>query len=110
MITSFKRTKRVLRLKPDNLRLDSTDAEFVDIVYIDVGGFGIISTLGYVDFFVNGGGPIQPACVNQPLLTNRKKLHTYIYLRFRRLPAVLRRYYIGIPYTLLNLYTFIINK
>ena len=54
----------------------STDAELVDIIHtnaheankgsaanIYTGYFGFWDPLGTVDFYVNGGGPLQPGCL-----------------------------------------------
>lgn len=43
-------------------RLDKTDAEYVDIIHTNKLVQGITEALGHVDFFVNGGGPMQPGC------------------------------------------------
>ena len=56
-------------------RIQSTDAELVDIIHtnaheankgsaanIYTGYFGFWDPLGTVDFYVNGGGPIQDGC------------------------------------------------
>jgi phosphatidic acid-selective phospholipase A1 len=48
---------------PIDSRLDATDATFVDIVHTNQGEFGYVGTLGDADFFINGGGPIQPDCL-----------------------------------------------
>ena len=59
-----------------NKRMQSTDAELVDIIHtnaneadkgsvnnIFVGYFGFWDPLGTVDFYVNGGGPLQDGCL-----------------------------------------------
>lgn len=45
-----------------NLRLDETDAEFVDVYHTNQGVQGYVGAMGHVDFFPNGGGPLQPEC------------------------------------------------
>ncbi|XP_047505682.1 pancreatic triacylglycerol lipase-like isoform X1 [Pieris napi] len=46
------------------VRLKSTDADFVDVIHTDSGVFGIKEPLGHVDFFPNQG-LTQPNCVLQ---------------------------------------------
>lgn len=45
----------------ENIRLNKSDAEFVDIIHTDVGYYGFKMPLGTVDFYPNGGGT-QPGC------------------------------------------------
>ncbi|KZC05783.1 Pancreatic triacylglycerol lipase [Dufourea novaeangliae] len=42
--------------------LTSADAMFVDVIHTDGGNFGFPNPLGHVDFYPNGGIPIQPGC------------------------------------------------
>ncbi|GJQ71685.1 hypothetical protein Trydic_g11380 [Trypoxylus dichotomus] len=44
-------------------KLDSSDANFVDVIHTNAGSFGKIEPMGHADFYVNGGS-IQPACQN----------------------------------------------
>lgn len=44
--------------------LDTTDALFVDIIHTAGGAAGYYSTLGHVDFYPNGGTPMQPGCLD----------------------------------------------
>ena len=57
-------------------RIQSTDAELVDIIHTNAneakkgsltniidGFFGFWDPIGTVDFYVNGGGPLQPGCL-----------------------------------------------
>lgn len=70
---NFKSNDNVLGLEPAapfyeyNLvqpHLTKNDAKFVDIVHTDAGAFqyGWTHSLGHVDFWANGGHPVQPPC------------------------------------------------
>ncbi|CAH0390550.1 unnamed protein product [Bemisia tabaci] len=48
-------------------RLDSTDAEFVDVIHTAAGTAGYYSSIGHADFYPNGGTPPQPGCFDAPL-------------------------------------------
>ncbi|XP_028166304.1 phospholipase A1-like [Ostrinia furnacalis] len=50
------------RSLPSKYRLDSSDAERVDIIHTNIDGFGIAERLGHVDFYANGG-EFQPSDV-----------------------------------------------
>lgn len=57
-----------------SLRLDSTDAEFVDIVHtnggsLTRGALGISTPLGHVDYYPNGGA-VQPGCYTAAALVD----------------------------------------
>lgn len=43
-------------------RLDPTDANFVDVIHTCGGTLGMLSSLGHVDFYPNGGMAFQPGC------------------------------------------------
>ncbi|XP_065217269.1 lipase member H-like isoform X2 [Planococcus citri] len=43
--------------------LDTSDAEFVDIIHTAGGAAGYMQPLGHADFYPNGGVPPQPGCV-----------------------------------------------
>ncbi|XP_063431169.1 inactive pancreatic lipase-related protein 1-like isoform X1 [Mytilus trossulus] len=54
---------------PIQIRLDETDAQFVDVIHTNgapfsAGGAGLMQVSGHVDFYVNGG-ELQPGCPNQ---------------------------------------------
>ncbi|XP_013138087.1 PREDICTED: lipase member I-like [Papilio polytes] len=44
-------------------RLDKTDALYVDVVHSNRLIQGVIEPLGHADFYINGGGPVQPGCM-----------------------------------------------
>lgn len=43
-------------------RLDTTDANFVDVIHSCAGTLGIKKPIGHVDFYPNNGEAIQPGC------------------------------------------------
>jgi len=45
-----------------DFHLDTTDAQFVDIIHTCSGILGHIDRLGHVDFYPNGGISHQPGC------------------------------------------------
>ncbi|KAJ8961732.1 hypothetical protein NQ318_021332, partial [Aromia moschata] len=47
---------------PLSLKLDASDAEFVDIIHTDAGIFGYSRQIGHVDFWPNQGIAPQPGC------------------------------------------------
>lgn len=77
-----KRTKRFGRITgldpagpsfekmPPSVRIDSTDADFVDVIHTDAQnqGFGMMDPTGHIDFYPNGG-QLMPGCGkrNKPL-------------------------------------------
>ncbi|XP_034950778.1 pancreatic triacylglycerol lipase isoform X3 [Chelonus insularis] len=50
-------------------RLDSSDAQFVDVIHSCGGILGFLQPLGTVDFYPNGGVAIQPGCCCMPEIT-----------------------------------------
>ncbi|CAG4930845.1 unnamed protein product [Colias eurytheme] len=44
-------------------RLDKLDADYVDVIHTNKLVQGITEALGHADFYVNGGGPMQPGCL-----------------------------------------------
>lgn len=50
---------------PDGVMMDhvcAKDAEFVDVIHTDAGGYGAPVRTGTVDFWPNGGKSVQPGC------------------------------------------------
>lgn len=47
---------------PKSLKLDASDAEFVDVIHTDAGIFGYPRQIGHVDFWPNQGISPQPGC------------------------------------------------
>ncbi|XP_064412826.1 lipase member H [Latimeria chalumnae] len=47
--------------KPKDERLDSSDAQFVDVIHTDTNGLGSEEPMGHIDFYSNGGKN-QPGC------------------------------------------------
>ncbi|CAG9824110.1 unnamed protein product [Phaedon cochleariae] len=47
---------------PKSLKLDASDAEFVDVIHTDAGIFGYPTSVGHVDFWPNQGIAPQPGC------------------------------------------------
>lgn len=50
-------------LKDKNNRLSDEDAEIVEAIHTNIGANGFLKPIGTIDFYVNGGGPVQPGCV-----------------------------------------------
>ncbi|XP_037868009.1 pancreatic triacylglycerol lipase isoform X2 [Bombyx mori] len=44
--------------------MSSEDADFVDVIHTDGGGFGAPSSTGHADFWPNGGQAKQPGCLS----------------------------------------------
>ncbi|XP_066909380.1 pancreatic triacylglycerol lipase [Halyomorpha halys] len=43
-------------------RLDTSDADFVDVIHTSIRYVGYYPPIGHADFYPNGGGPLQPGC------------------------------------------------
>lgn len=62
--------------RPPSRRLSADDADIVVVVHTDGGAFGYYLACGTIDFYVNGGIPIQPGCdSNGTLLNAYRKNH-----------------------------------
>jgi len=65
-ITGMDPAEPLFESTPAYIRLDPTDAEFVDVIHTDaksllVFGYGMVEPVGHVDFYPNGGNG-QPGC------------------------------------------------
>lgn len=74
-----------------NMKLDASDANFVDVIHTNMGIFGKMEPSGHVDFYVNGGY-LQPACNNSmsmnPFINCKLKyLQLYLLLQIRHFAA-----------------------
>ncbi|KAL0280759.1 UNVERIFIED_CONTAM: hypothetical protein PYX00_001963 [Menopon gallinae] len=61
---------------PNNLRLDPSDAIFVDVLHTDTVFMGIRQPIGTVDFYVNGGKQ-QPGCKKDDFACNHDMSHRF---------------------------------
>ncbi|XP_077292359.1 pancreatic triacylglycerol lipase-like [Arctopsyche grandis] len=68
---------------PLTLRLDRSDADFVDIIHTDSGGFGISAPMGHADFYLNGGRSPQPGCELEVVLPRRMILEKFFCSHWR---------------------------
>ncbi|ALC39639.1 maker506, partial [Drosophila busckii] len=64
-ITGLDPAKPLFVNAPNALKLDKSDAEFVDIIHTDPFERGMLLPLGHADFYPNGGGSYQPGCQNE---------------------------------------------
>ncbi|RZF44278.1 hypothetical protein LSTR_LSTR006828 [Laodelphax striatellus] len=60
-ITGFDPSGVFFSSKPE-YRIDASDADFVDIIHTCGHWLGYYDPIGHVDFYPNGGLPIQPGC------------------------------------------------
>ncbi|XP_050540529.1 uncharacterized protein LOC126905129 [Daktulosphaira vitifoliae] len=73
-ITAFDPAQPGFEGCPKEVRLDKSDAEFVDVIHtscrptVPFLGFGLIAPVGHVDVYMNGG-LIQPGCTVPPFNT-----------------------------------------
>ncbi|KAI5711265.1 hypothetical protein M8J75_015521 [Diaphorina citri] len=54
-------------LMGNDMRLDMSDAQFVDVIHTAAGVAGYYGVLGHADFYPNSGKPPQPGCVELSL-------------------------------------------
>ncbi|XP_066150637.1 uncharacterized protein [Euwallacea fornicatus] len=65
---------------PKSLKLDASDAEFVDVIHTDAGIFGYPNQIGHVDFWPNKGIAPQPGCnLNEVKKRNPDALMEYAF-------------------------------
>ena len=81
----FENTERMIRL-------DSTDALFVDVIHTDAapfitGGLGLMQLSGHVDFYPNGGVQ-QPGCGESVLDSIEKEQGSVIYGQLTQLNSI----------------------
>ncbi|XP_030384292.1 pancreatic triacylglycerol lipase-like [Scaptodrosophila lebanonensis] len=65
-ITGLDPAKPGFITKPDTERLDASDAKLVDGIHTDVLAFGMLGSLGHVDFYPNNGA-LQPGCIEDTI-------------------------------------------
>jgi pancreatic triacylglycerol lipase len=81
----FENTERMIRL-------DSSDALFVDVIHTDAapfitGGLGLMQLSGHVDFYPNGGVQ-QPGCGESVLDSIEKEQGSVIYGQLTELNSI----------------------
>jgi hypothetical protein len=69
-ITGLDPASPAYQTNPPEERLHKSDATFVDVYHTNQGMKGYLGLLGHVDFFPNGGGPLQPGCSNVTDITD----------------------------------------
>jgi len=62
MLTGLDPAYPLFRHSNTKLRLSAEDSVFVDVIHTDAGVLGFPSRTGHVDFYPNGGKPLQPGC------------------------------------------------
>lgn len=55
-------------------RISDDDANIVEAIHTNIGVNGFKRPIGTIDFYVNGGGPLQPGCA-----AGKKSLNFYFY-------------------------------
>lgn len=64
-----------------NYRLDTSDADFVDIIHTCGGIYGYKNSHGHADFYPNSGKPAQPGCEGvQQKLGKKNKIIVFIFV------------------------------
>lgn len=62
-ITALDPAKPIYQNQDISMRLDKSDAKFVDVIHSNMGLIGYYGSVGHVDFFPNCG-TFQPGCIN----------------------------------------------
>lgn len=57
--------------------LDTSDAEFVDVIHTAGGTAGFYDALGHADFYPNGGTSVQPGCLDSGVVASCMFMSTY---------------------------------
>lgn len=77
-ITGLDPASRLFEGQPNEVRLDASDADFVDVLHTNAGGFGIATPSGHVDFYFNGGMD-QTACQQKSSLSSKECNHDIVH-------------------------------
>ncbi|XP_055527886.1 endothelial lipase-like [Wyeomyia smithii] len=75
-ITGLDPALPLFRIANRRWKLDPTDADFVDVIHTNNGGFGKYEMSGHADFYVNGG-QMQPSCRKDASLCSHLLALTY---------------------------------
>lgn len=76
-ITGLDPAGPVFATLPTSQRLSKDDADIVVVVHSDGGALGLYRTSGTIDFYPNGGMPIQPGCILTGSLFNAFRKNSF---------------------------------